>query len=99
MSELLADGESWCVSGLGDAETFFRNVPAMLPEATHLLLEGAPASDIAALLSSYVTDIEYPAFDDPLFVAKIVPRERVEDFCRATGGRLLDAGLHPCLED
>jgi hypothetical protein len=32
----------------------------------------------------------FDAFDDPLLVSKVIPRERVEDFARAAGGELTD---------
>jgi hypothetical protein len=144
----LMETECWRMAGLRDAEAFFRAVAQLLPEATHMLLEGAPAPDIAALLAPHAEHGEYrapagtwwswpqrnqrlvlkaspalfaqlaeaavrhaepeicdhlhfyrdaeplaqwfDAFDDPLFVSKGIPRERVEQFCLATGGAWAD---------
>ena len=144
----IAETECWRVSGLRDAEAFFRAVPHLLPEATHMFLEGAPAPDIVALISTRADQREYgapigtvwswpqrnqrfaltaspelfaqlseaaahhaepeicshlhfyrdaeplahwfDAFDDPLFVSKVIPRWRVEQFCLAAGGAFAD---------
>ena len=142
----ITETECWRISGLRDAEAFFRAVPQLLPEATHLFLEGAPSPDIVALISTHTEQREYgapagtlwswpqrnqrfaltaspalfaqlseaaaqhaepeicshvhlyhdseplahwfDAFDDPLLVSKVVPRERVEpNFSCPTGTR------------
>jgi hypothetical protein len=57
----LAETECWRISGLTDAEAFFRAVMQMLPEATHMFLEGSPDPDIVALLSKHAEDVEYVA--------------------------------------
>jgi hypothetical protein len=147
-TSFLFDREAWQVRGLRDAEAFFRAVPALLPGATHLCLEGAPAPEIAALIAGHVdATAAYPApagtiwswprdrrcllraspvlfgalaaasgrhaapeicshlhlyrgadplaqwfdaFDDPLYVSKEVPRDRIERFCAATGGECVE---------
>lgn len=61
MSDLrqLADAECWSISGLRDAEAFFRALPELLPEATHLFVEGSPAPDIVALISAHAEPGQY----------------------------------------
>ena len=44
-----------------NAERFFRAIPMLVPEATHMFLEGTPAKDIAAVLSPFSTDVDYGA--------------------------------------
>jgi hypothetical protein len=144
----IADTECWRIAGLRDAQAFFRAVPQLLAEATHLCLEGAPAPDIVALIATHTEQGEYrapagtlwswpqrnqrftltaspalfaqlseaaaqhaepeicshlhfyrdaeplahwfDAFDAPLFVSKVIPLGRVEQFCLAAGGALTD---------
>jgi hypothetical protein len=135
----LKDTECWRISGLRDAGAFFRAVPQLLPEATHLFLEGTPGPDILALISTHAEQREYEApagtlwswprnqrfaltpshalfarlseaaahhaepeicshlhfyrdADDPLLVSKAISRDKVEQFCLATGGVLTDPG-------
>lgn len=57
----LADAECWQISGVTDAEAFFRVVLQLLPEATRMFLEGSPDADIVALLSKHADDVEYGA--------------------------------------
>lgn len=57
----LAETECWRISGLTDAEAFFRAVMQLLPEATLMFLEGSPDADIVALLSKHAEDVEYGA--------------------------------------
>jgi hypothetical protein len=57
----IAETECWRVSGLRDAETFFRAIPKLLPEATRMLLEGSPAPDILVLLATHTEQMEYDA--------------------------------------
>ena len=145
----IAETECWRVSGLRDAEAFFRAIPQLLPEATRMFLEGSPAQDMLVLLATHTEQEEYgapavtlwswpqrnqrftlrvssslfaqlaeaaahhaepeicchlhfyrdveplahwfDAFDDPFLVSKAIPRERLEDFSRATGGELADS--------
>ena len=51
----------WTVSGVRSAEKFFREIPTLVPEATHMFLEGSPATDIVALLSPFSTHGDYGA--------------------------------------
>ena len=57
----LAEMQCWRISGLSDAQAFFRAVPRLLPEATHVFLEGAPAPDIVALIATHAAQREYEA--------------------------------------
>jgi hypothetical protein len=43
----------WEISGVCDPEAFFRAVPLLVPDATHLLLEGAPCAEVAAVLAAH----------------------------------------------
>jgi hypothetical protein len=141
----LAETDCWRISGLKNAEAFFRAIPQLLPEATRMFLEGSPGPDIVALLENHAEQGEYrapvgtlwswprnqrftlkaslslfaqlaeeaghhaepevcshlhfyrdgeplahwfDAFDDPFLVSKIIPRDRLEEFSRAAGGKL-----------
>ena len=54
-------GNCWTVSGVRDAEKFFRAIPLLIPEATHMFLEGSSAADIIALLAPFSTHEDYGA--------------------------------------
>ena len=51
----------WTVSGVRNAEKFFRAIPMLIPEATHMFLEGSAAPEIVALLSPFSTHSDYGA--------------------------------------
>jgi hypothetical protein len=51
----------WKVSGLRKANEFFRAVPLLVPDATHMFLEGSPDPDIRALLTSAADEVDYAA--------------------------------------
>ena len=57
----LHDADCWIVSGVRDAEKFFRAIPMLVPEATHMFLEGSSAAEIVALLSPFSTHSDYGA--------------------------------------
>ena len=57
----LEGARCWSISGLRDAEAFFRAVPLLLPEATHLFLEGGLAPAVDALLSAHTEEVAYGA--------------------------------------
>lgn len=57
----LNDIDCWRVSGVGNAQEFFRAVPELVPDATHAFLEGAPAPDIIAVIAAHVEQTEYGA--------------------------------------
>ena len=46
----LDESDCWRVSGVRKAQEFFRAVPVLVPDATHILIEGSPAPDIETLL-------------------------------------------------
>jgi hypothetical protein len=58
---MLEESQCWRVSGVRTAERFFRAVSLLVPDATHMFLEGSPGSDIAALLTDAADDGEYVA--------------------------------------
>jgi hypothetical protein len=51
----------WQVSGVSDASAFFRAIPALVPQATHMFLEGTPARGIVAIISADLDAIPYCA--------------------------------------
>ena len=51
----------WTVSGVRSAEKFFRAITVLVPDATHMFLEGSSAEDIVALLSPFRTITDYSA--------------------------------------
>lgn len=57
----LDDSQCWKVSGIRTAEAFFRAVPLLVPDATHMFLEGSPDPDIVALLSEATDEAPYAA--------------------------------------
>ena len=60
---MLAESECRRVSGVRKAEMFFGAVPLLVPEATHMFLEGSPAPDIEVLLVD--------AADEAVFAAPV----------------------------
>jgi hypothetical protein len=44
----------WEVSGVRRADEFFRAVGHLVPDATHLLLEGAPAREVAERIAVHL---------------------------------------------
>jgi hypothetical protein len=57
----LDDARCWRISGVGSAEDFFRAIPTLISDATHVFLEGALAPDIVALLRPHVEERAYGA--------------------------------------
>ncbi len=57
----LDDANCWRVSGVRNAEKFFRAIPRLAPEVTHMFLEGAPTPDIVALISAHAERNQYRA--------------------------------------
>jgi hypothetical protein len=51
----------WEVSGVRDAQKFFQAIAALVPEATHLFLEGSAADDVVALIQPFVEPAGYAA--------------------------------------
>ena len=58
---MLDESQCWKVSGITTAEAFFRAVRRLEPDATHMFLEGSPASDIVALLADAADETNYAA--------------------------------------
>jgi hypothetical protein len=50
----------WTISGVRSAEMFFRVIPQLVEDATHLFLEG-PYPKVAALLQPHVDESDYRA--------------------------------------
>ena len=57
----LDDSNTWSISGISHAEGFFRAIPRLVPEATHVFLEGSPDPDVVALLGAHAVAQEYGA--------------------------------------
>ena len=58
---MLEESKCWKVSGVRTAEDFFRAVSLLVPDATHMFLEGSPDPNIKALLAGSADDAEYAA--------------------------------------
>lgn len=58
---MLEDSNCWRVSGVRTAEKFFRVVSLLVPDATHMFLEGSPDPDIEALLADAADEADYTA--------------------------------------
>jgi hypothetical protein len=51
----------WHVSGVRDGQAFFRAIESLVPDATHVFLEGSPAADIVGLMEPHIEHTEYLA--------------------------------------
>jgi hypothetical protein len=58
---ILEESKCWKVSGVRTAEEFFRAVSLLVPDATHMFLEGSPDPDIEALLADGADEADYKA--------------------------------------
>jgi len=58
---MLEESQCWKISGVRTAETFFRTVSFLVPDATHMFLEGSPAPDVEAVLANAAADGDYAA--------------------------------------
>ena len=58
---MLDESRCWKVSGVRTAEDFFRAVSLLVPDATHMFLEGSPVPDIEAVLADAADDTGYTA--------------------------------------
>lgn len=58
---MLDEQQCWKVSGVMAADDFFRAVAHLLPDATHMFLEGQPHPDLVALLGDAVDEADYGA--------------------------------------
>ena len=58
---MLDESNCWKVSGARRADDFFAAVSLLVPDATHMFLEGSPAPDIETLLAAAADDADYAA--------------------------------------
>ena len=58
---MLEESKCWKVTGVKTPEKFFRAVSLLLPDATHMFLEGSPDADIEALLAEATDQADYAA--------------------------------------
>ena len=58
---MLEESKCWKVSGVVSAEGFFQAVSLLVPDATHMFLEGSPDPEIKALLADAGDDVDYAA--------------------------------------
>jgi hypothetical protein len=58
---ILEESACWKVSGVRTAEEFFRAVSLLVPDATHMFLEGSPDPDIEVLLADASEKADYAA--------------------------------------
>ena len=57
----LDEQKCWRISGITTAQAFFRAVSLLLPDATHMFLEGSPDPDIEVLLVEAADEADYLA--------------------------------------
>lgn len=57
----LDTANSWQIAGVRDPEAFFGALPLLVPDATHLYLEGSPAPDVLAIAADHAGEGEYAA--------------------------------------
>ena len=57
----LYESNAWTVSGIRTADVFFRAVHALVPEATHMCLEGSPEPYVMAILAEAADGEAYEA--------------------------------------
>jgi len=58
---MLEESKCWKVSGVRTAAEFFRALPLLVPDATHMFLEGSPEPDIEVLLVDAADERDYTA--------------------------------------
>src|SRR5262245_23628483 len=58
---MLDESQCWKVSGVRTAKDFFRAVSLLVPDATHMFLEGSPDPDIETVLAAAADDVDYRA--------------------------------------
>ena len=91
---ILEESKCWKVSGVRTAEEFFRAVSLLVPDATHMFLEGSPDPDIEALLADGADDADYAA---PVGTIWSWPRKNQRFSVRASSDlfvRLSEAASH-----
>jgi hypothetical protein len=57
----LEESRCWKVSGVRTAEEFFRALSLLVPDATHMFLEGSPEPDIQEMLAESADGADYAA--------------------------------------
>lgn len=90
---MLDESTCWRISGIRTAEAFFRALSLLVPDATHMFLEGCPDPDIEALLLDAADETDYLA---PVGTLWSWPQNR-RYAVRASSqlfGRLADAASH-----
>jgi hypothetical protein len=91
---MLEESNCWKVSGVRTAEEFFRAVSLLLPDATHMFLEGSPDPDIEALLVDAADEADYAA---PVGTVWFWPQRNQRFSVRASSelfARLSEAASH-----
>ena len=58
---MLDESNCWRISGVRTAAAFFRAVSLLVPDATHMFLEGSPDPDIETLLMDAADEADYAA--------------------------------------
>jgi hypothetical protein len=58
---MLDESTCWKISGIRTADAFFRAVPLLVPDATHMFLEGSPEPDIETLLTNAADGTDFAA--------------------------------------
>ena len=58
---MLDESNCWRISGVRTAAAFFRAVSFLVPDATHMFLEGSPDPDIETLLMDAADEADYAA--------------------------------------
>ena len=58
---MLEESKCWKISGVRTAAEFFRALPLLVPDATHMFLEGSPDPDVEVLLADAADGRDYDA--------------------------------------
>lgn len=58
---VLDESNAWTVSGVRMADDFFRAVHSLVPDATHMCIEGSPEPDVMAILAEAADDEPFKA--------------------------------------
>jgi len=58
---MLDESQCWRVSGVRTAKNFFRALSILVPDATHMFLEGSPDPDIETVLTDAADEADYAA--------------------------------------
>jgi hypothetical protein len=61
INPILEESECWKVSGVRTADEFFQAVSLLVPDATHMFLEGSPDPDVEAALADAPGGSDYAA--------------------------------------